>query len=44
MAREMRTHDWLTPQVDVKQKYFDDVTGDNWVSFNDERRADSAKQ
>lgn len=29
MVRETRTHDWLTPQIDVKQKYFDDVTGDN---------------
>jgi hypothetical protein len=29
MVRMMRTHDWLTPQLDVRQKYFDDVTGDN---------------
>lgn len=29
MVRGIRNHDWLTPQVDVREKYFDDVTGDN---------------
>lgn len=29
MVHEMRNHDWLTPQIDVRKKYFDDVIGDN---------------
>lgn len=33
MVRETRHHDWLTPQLDVSKEYFDDVTGDNWISF-----------
>lgn len=33
MVREIRNHDWLTPHIDVRKKYFDDVTGDNWIRF-----------
>lgn len=29
MVRETRNHDWLTPQIGVRKKYFEDVTGDN---------------